>query len=648
MSSPTAHAAPYHPAEPSEKRPKLEHVDVPNAPHEGAPPMGGPPGYYYPPPPGAAGSPGGGMGPPGYAYHPPPHDAYYAPPPHAYGAPPPGAYGAPPQEGSPRGPQGGPPRPAHLPPRLNGGQSFGHPQFQDYVHRPGKAVLPPPAPSNGGPATSSPGTEEEPRTDARSPEGSRNLNAIEERVPSTTEAGPEGSPPGPAAMAGPHPGPPTPSMAGFQGPPTPMHGPGPYGMPPGMPPGMPYGHPGAYPPPSPYHGAPGYPGPPTPHGAPHGPPGMPPQFLSMPGAPPGQSIHPGHEGAWPCEYCGLKFPHWEDCSAHEQSCAAYHGHPAGHFGHPGHYPGMMGKWDGRMQGMSPRRGRKGRKMAPFPNQAHLFADPDAEFVTNADKDTYLLSGANDGESLSDRQCYVRSHFVELFVANADDVAARHSRGAQKLHVGQIGLRCAYCVRLKPRDRAERAVCYPSSISRIYQTVADMQRFHFEGCGAIPPKVLMAYKSLKTTRPRGVGSPQGYWDKSAREIGLVDTENGIQVAENAKGKLEGQKKSLVTGQLAVNDPPAQEGPPPVEDVAVPVKEEQEAIAHSDSAPREVGLPASAVVSSPGSTSTGEAKEVASPGVAATPAPAAEDANILLMLKQTPESPVEEASENVVAV
>eukprot|EP00551_Chaetoceros_affinis_P016755 CAMPEP_0203693962 /NCGR_PEP_ID=MMETSP0091-20130426/5806_1 /ASSEMBLY_ACC=CAM_ASM_001089 /TAXON_ID=426623 /ORGANISM="Chaetoceros affinis, Strain CCMP159" /LENGTH=323 /DNA_ID=CAMNT_0050565185 /DNA_START=163 /DNA_END=1134 /DNA_ORIENTATION=- len=137
-----------------------------------------------------------------------------------------------------------------------------------------------------------------------------------------------------------------------------------------------------------------------------------------------------------------------------------------------------------------------------------------------------LSMPGDKDSLSDRQCYVRSHFVELFAATEADVASRHSKGAQKLHVNQIGIRCKHCTHFRSKDRAERAMCYPSSISRIYQTVADMQRFHFAACGAIPSEMKSLYKSLKTTRPRGVGSPQAYWITSAKELGLSDTENGI--------------------------------------------------------------------------------------------------------------------------
>jgi hypothetical protein len=138
----------------------------------------------------------------------------------------------------------------------------------------------------------------------------------------------------------------------------------------------------------------------------------------------------------------------------------------------------------------------------------------------------LLSMPDDADSLSDRQCYVRAKFVEVFAATENDVAARHSKGAQKLTMGQVGIRCLHCAHLRPKDRAERAICYPSSISRIYQTVADMQRFHFEQCREIPDDVRRIYKSLKTTRPRGVGSPQVYWIQSAKLLHLVDSEEGI--------------------------------------------------------------------------------------------------------------------------
>ncbi|KAL7434532.1 hypothetical protein ACHAXH_005782 [Discostella pseudostelligera] len=429
------------------------------------------------------------------------------------------------------------------------------------------------------------------------------------------------------------------------------------------------------------------------------PPPHPPAMLGGP-LPPSSSpsstttrvINSNGETIWTCEYCNLKFNTWEDCAAHEEGdcpAAAYHHHNRHHhqprphlqgYGPPplGQYP-MHGMHSGMMhpghdnvlsgnEHIQPysdvgrnahNRSLKGRKMAlsAFPNNGHLFVDQNVEYAVNTDRVTYLFSTSSDVDSLSDRQCYVRTHFVEIFVATAADVGARHSRGAQMLNLGQIGLRCAYCVKLRQRDRAERAICYPSSISRIYQTVADMQRFHFESCVAIPPKVLHAYRSLKTTRPRGVGSPQSYWDQSARDIGLVDSKYGIQVADEDV-KFEMQRKSVVTGMLAIMDGP--------NDASRDALIMQDMLARQEDASEEEGKQyevssfqphqdpqamqaheatiQAAVVSSPGSD-TGSKAEDEDGNFGVTPSTpktakdveAEEDANILLMLKKTPESP-----------
>ena len=396
------------------------------------------------------------------------------------------------------------------------------------------------------------------------------------------------------------------SSSGGNPPPPPSYSPASASaLPPYMPPHMGY-HP-SYPPP--------------PHYAHH------PQFHS-PHAPSG----------WACDYCNSKFHNWEECSAHEETCPAknyYNSHNSN-------------------------KGAKGRKMKLTSFPADFYMDHNAEYAVNDDRETYLLMTDKDKDSLSDRQCFVRSHFVEVFVANKSDMAARHSRGAQKLNENQVGLRCAYCVKLKPRDRAERAICYPSSISRIYQTVADMQRFHFESCPAIPPKILAEYKALKTTRPRGVGSPQGYWDKSARDIGLVDSSSGIKIGEEDGMKSLVKQKKGATGVLAVLETaPVTEFPAqPVNEYAMPPVEspgndqgEQMTKEVSPGAPatESVSLP---VVSSPGTPGTEgapntpvlteDAKEIKGP----SPEIREADANMLLMLKKTPESPNEDTSDGEV--
>ncbi|KAK1749171.1 hypothetical protein QTG54_001110 [Skeletonema marinoi] len=384
------------------------------------------------------------------------------------------------------------------------------------------------------------------------------------------------------------------------------------------------------------------------------PPYMPPPMGYHPSYPPPHYAHHAHHQyhsphaptGWACDYCNSKFNNWEECSAHEETCAA------------------KSYYDGR----NSHKNAKGRKMklASFPTDFYM--DHNAEYAVNDDRETYLLTTQNDKDSLSDRQCFVRSHFVEVFVADKSDMAARHSRGAQKLNENQIGLRCAYCVKLKPRDRSERAICYPSSISRIYQTVADMQRFHFESCVAIPPKVVAEYKSLKTTRPRGVGSPQGYWDKSAREIGLVDSPNGIKIGEEEGMETMVKQRKGATGLLETMEsaPPAMESAPPVSEfptqqpmngyalppaelppvLASPGNDQDQGEQVTQASPGAPAAPDSLpVVSSPGTPGTEEApstpvitqaQEVKAP----VPETREADANMLLMLKQTPESPTED--------
>ena len=179
-----------------------------------------------------------------------------------------------------------------------------------------------------------------------------------------------------------------------------------------------------------------------------------------------------------------------------------------------------------------KRSRKNANVSSQPQPGHV-NEVDVEPTV-----TLLLAMPQDVDCLSDRQCFVRSELVEVFCATNTDVSVRHSKGAQKLSVGQVGIRCRFCHCLPIKDRAERAVCFPSTLSRIYQTVADMQRFHFESCSMVPSEVREMYKRLKTTRPRGMGSPQNYWIVSAKRAGLIDSlSSGIRLGQNSSSTPE---------------------------------------------------------------------------------------------------------------
>ncbi|KAL3925077.1 MAG: hypothetical protein SGILL_000650 [Bacillariaceae sp.] len=316
---------------------------------------------------------------------------------------------------------------------------------------------------------------------------------------------------------------------------------------------------------------------------------------------------------WACDYCHVAtFVSYEEACAHEEQCARqYHER----YGRPPHQSrGPVPQYDrGQQQGaVYPgqdsrasqwgARGGTGPPMPPLSAHSHeayyqqghhqspyghhhghhqhhgyppsryngypLYdargaAAPRRDLYQNHNTKRMLLAMGTDADSLSDRQCYVRSEMVEIFAATEKDVSARHSKGAQKLIEGQVGIRCVHCAHLRPRDRAERAVCYPSSISRIYQTVADMQRFHFEQCREIPMEIRKIYKSLKTTRPRGVGSPQTYWIQSAKLLDLVDSNNGIRFgadlnkAEGAQQPLQIEAQQDETEPIKLEQQPSEE-------------------------------------------------------------------------------------------
>ena len=151
-----------------------------------------------------------------------------------------------------------------------------------------------------------------------------------------------------------------------------------------------------------------------------------------------------------------------------------------------------------------------------------FTPPQTDF-TQGRSSRLTLATPSDSKFLSPRQCLVRDELVEIFETSAEAVKKRHAKGAQQVVEGQIGIRCRHCANKPQEMRTERSVGYPSSIKRLYNTVADMQRFHFPYCQEIPKASLDRYKNYPSTAARSYNrvSPQNYWISSAKAIGLVD-------------------------------------------------------------------------------------------------------------------------------
>ena len=137
-----------------------------------------------------------------------------------------------------------------------------------------------------------------------------------------------------------------------------------------------------------------------------------------------------------------------------------------------------------------------------------------------------MSLPDDKSSLSPLRCFLREQVV-AFSASLEDVAVR-TPTTFSVTEGQVGIACVHCFSLPAKLRVNRAVCFPFSIGRIYQSVADIQRFHLAECTMAPRDVKEKFNQLQTESSKGSKglATRQYWVTSAKKIGLVDTEKGI--------------------------------------------------------------------------------------------------------------------------
>jgi hypothetical protein len=138
-----------------------------------------------------------------------------------------------------------------------------------------------------------------------------------------------------------------------------------------------------------------------------------------------------------------------------------------------------------------------------------------------------LSTPRDDEWLSAFLCFVRYECIEVFTAGHEDVASRMN--SKKVLEDQVGIRCRFCAHIPHRERAGRSSSFPSSISRIYQSLTMMLRDHFPKCDHMPGQVKERYLSLRANASQGATDSKRYWIDSAHELGLLDTDYGIRFA-----------------------------------------------------------------------------------------------------------------------
>jgi len=165
-----------------------------------------------------------------------------------------------------------------------------------------------------------------------------------------------------------------------------------------------------------------------------------------------------------------------------------------------------------------------------PRPAPLF---DANYL---EQPISLLADPEDEYHLNKLHCFVRKN-IEWFVATAADIAVPSPGRKTALRVGQIGLRCIHCRHVYSRDRTKRAICYPTSVSRIYHCVSDMKFDHFPNCQFLPEEERNTFNDLKSSRRSGKKGSRGkhgslngntahYYYRTADRLGMQDSKGFV--------------------------------------------------------------------------------------------------------------------------
>jgi hypothetical protein len=172
----------------------------------------------------------------------------------------------------------------------------------------------------------------------------------------------------------------------------------------------------------------------------------------------------------------------------------------------------------------------------------------------------LLAQPEDKISLSETLCTIREN-IEVFSATQADTDAPAPGRKHPVVVGQIGLRCIHCRHAnKSSDRVKRAVCYPSSIVRIYRTVIDMKLDHFAHCNFVPESLKSRLQELKAINTRSTGTTMQYFVRSAKKMGMVDGPSGVRFAETSSDIENEDPSSQTRRKQKLNELDATDKPP----------------------------------------------------------------------------------------
>ncbi|GAX17307.1 hypothetical protein FisN_10Lh170 [Fistulifera solaris] len=185
----------------------------------------------------------------------------------------------------------------------------------------------------------------------------------------------------------------------------------------------------------------------------------------------------------------------------------------------------------------------------------------------------LAQPREDMTALPPLHSYIRQQ-IEVFMVEQADMDQRAPGRKNPIRLHQVGLRCIHCRHLP--QRAKRAVCFPTSVARVYHAVSDMKFDHFSRCAGLPESVRAKLRELregqkshkehdkkkkKTAGKSSFTSTAQYYHDAAVSMGMIDRDGGVYMKNQVSTpKEKDQEKSLTALTLALQKSLPRADPP----------------------------------------------------------------------------------------
>jgi len=159
----------------------------------------------------------------------------------------------------------------------------------------------------------------------------------------------------------------------------------------------------------------------------------------------------------------------------------------------------------------------------------------------------VLFTSADKQRLSSHQVFLRQQ-IEAFRASEADIRI-HKRGRNKpIVLNQVGIRCRHCAHIPVERRQKGSTYFPATCSGIYQASQNMNTMHLQCglCSEMPEEVRHRFSFLLAVKGASLGAGRPYWEKAGKEIGLVDTPDGIRFFRDTQSVPGGE--GLTAGEL----------------------------------------------------------------------------------------------------